>query len=121
MPLSLGYAPVKALFKELDLAKFWQRIERHSSREFSLQRIFLLLMADRFLHPASKRGAFLSKDYLFGKADFELHDVYRALPAFAEVSSALQAHLHEATPRKGRRNARPGTRRLSMACASATK
>lgn len=95
-PLSLGYAPVKALLRELEFDRFWRRYERRSSREFSLRKIFLLLVTDRFLHPSSKRSAFLAKDELFEKTDFELHDIYRALPEFAEASSALQTHLHEA-------------------------
>lgn len=95
----LGHAPLKTLLGELGMPAFWSREQRKLDVDYSLQQVFLLLVADRFLDPHSKRGAFERRDALFEEFDFELHDVYRALRVFAELSSSLQAWLHAAVER----------------------
>lgn len=98
-PYSLGYAPVKALLRELGVPDFWRRAQRRLKTDYPLAKIFLLLVSDRFLHPCSKRAAFSFKELYFERFDFELHDVYRALRDFGDLSVDLQAYLYDAVQR----------------------
>ena len=72
-----GYGILKELYRQLELDRFWNWKTRNLSIEFSVDKIFRLLVFSRILRPASKKGTFDQKDFYFEDfGDFSLDDVY---------------------------------------------
>lgn len=91
-----GYGILKALYKELELDKFWNWKTRGRRMRFSTDQICRLLVFARALHPGSKRHTLRNKDVYFEPfEDFSLDDIYHALDIIAEHQEALQKWIFE--------------------------
>ena len=81
---NIGYGILKALYKELELDKFWNWKTRHLSIDYSIDKIFRLLVFSRILYPGSKKKAYDRRNIFFeGFNGFCLDDVYYSLDIIA--------------------------------------
>lgn len=88
---NVGYGILKALYKELELDKFWSWKTRGKRTKFSTDQIFRLLAFSRALNPGSKKYTLDNKDFFFEPFDgFSLDDIYHALDIIAENQNELQ-------------------------------
>lgn len=93
---NVGYLPLKLLYRELQLDKFWNWKSRGRKMQFSTDQIFRLLTFSRALNPGSKRYTLNNKDYFFEPFDgMSLDDIYHALDVIAEHQKALQEWIYE--------------------------
>lgn len=92
---NLGYAIPKKIYSTLQLREFFAQKQRGLPIEFNLNSIFSLLVFNRFMFPASKKGAFERKEIFFEACDFSLDDVYRSLDYFAKYSNEIQQHVYQ--------------------------
>ena len=92
---NLGYAVIKRIYSILGINSFLQNKQKHLNIEYNLNRIFSLLVYNRFLFPSSKKKAFDNRDFFFETYDFSIDDLYRSLDYFARYSEQLQKYLHE--------------------------
>jgi transposase len=90
-----GYVVFSKVYHELEIDKFLKNARRHENFKFNTDAIMRLLVYARLLCPGSKRATMLNRDIFFDHFNFSLDDVYRALTHFAQISEALQQHLHE--------------------------
>ncbi len=89
-----GYRFIEAIYEELQLEEFFNRIDFQGS--YSLYEVFAFLIYQRILNPQSKRASFQAIDKFYNKRfDFSLADVYRALDKFSDISIELQVHLNQ--------------------------
>lgn len=93
---NVGYGILKAIYKELELDRFWNWKTRGRKMGFSVDLIFRLLTFARAMNPGSKRYTLNNKDYFFEPFDgFTLDDIYHALDVIAEHKDALQQWIFE--------------------------
>ena len=93
---NVGYGIFKALYKELQLDKFWNWKMRNSNAKFSTDQIFRLLVISRVLNPGSKKYTLENKDFFFEPFEgFSLDDIYHALDAIAVHKNELQKWIFE--------------------------
>lgn len=93
---NVGYAILKALYKQLEIDKFWNWKTRNLSVKFSVDQIFRLLVFSRILCPASKKGTYDHRDFFFEDfGDFSLDDVYHALDIICDNNEALQKWIYD--------------------------
>ena len=91
-----GYGVLKALYKQLELDKFWNWKTRNLSIRYSVDKIFRLLVFSRILMPASKKGTFDDRGFYFEDfGDFSLDDVYHALDIICENNVSLQKWIYD--------------------------
>lgn len=94
------FAILKALYRQLELDKFWNWNTRNLHIQFSVDQIFLLLVFSRIIHPASIKGTFDSRHLYFEDfGDFSLDDIYHALDIICENSAALQKWIFDHSDR----------------------
>ncbi len=88
---NVGYGVLKQLYKSLEIDKFWNWKTRNLSIEFSVDKIFRLLVFSRILIPASKKGTYDRRDFYFEDfGDFSIDDIYHALDIICANNEALQ-------------------------------
>ena len=93
---NVGYGVLKALYKQLELDKFWNWKTRNLSIRYSVDKIFRLLVFSRILMPASKKGTFDDRGFYFEDfGDFSLDDVYHALDIICENNVSLQKWIYD--------------------------
>ena len=93
---NVGYGILKALYKELELDKFWNWKTRGKRIKFSTDQIFRLLTFSRALNPGSKKYSLDTKDFFFEPFDgFSLDDIYHSLDVIAENKEELQKWIFE--------------------------
>jgi len=93
---NVGYGVLKAIYKELELDRFWNWKTRGRKMEFSTDQIFRLLTFARALNPGSKRNTLNNRDYFFEPFEgFTLDDVYHALDVIAEQKDDLQQWIFD--------------------------
>lgn len=93
---NIGYGILKALYKELELDKFWNWKTRHLSIDYSIDKIFRLLVFSRILYPGSKKKAYDRRNIFFeGFNGFCLDDVYYSLDIIARNQEALQKWIFD--------------------------
>ncbi len=93
---NVGYGIIKALYKQLELDRFWKKFSKYSKAEYDLEMIFRLLVFSRVLFPASKKKTYENRGIYFEKFDgFSLDDVYHALSDIAKHKEALQKWLFD--------------------------
>ena len=91
---NLGYVVLKTLYLDLELDKFWSRNTRDRKIEFSVDRIFRLLVFSRVLFPGSKRYTYDNRKMFFEPMDdFTLDDIYHSLDIIALNKEKLQDWL----------------------------
>ena len=93
---NVGYGIIKALYKKLELDKFWNWKTRGKKTKFSTDQIFRLLTFSRALNPGSKKYTLENKDFFFEPFDgFSLDDIYHSLDIIAENQNDLQQWIYE--------------------------
>lgn len=93
---NVGHGVLKALYKQLEIDKFWNWKTRDLSIRYSVDQIFRLLVFSRILAPASKKGTFDGRDFYFEHfGDFSLDDVYHALNVICANKEALQKWIYD--------------------------
>ena len=93
---NVGYGIFKALYKMLDLDKFWNWKTRGKKTKFSTDQIFRLLTFSRALNPGSKKYTLENKDFFFEPFNgFSLDDIYHALDIIAANQDDLQKWVFE--------------------------
>ena len=93
---NVGYGVLKALYKELEMDRFWNWKTRGKKTKFSTDQIFRLLTFSRALNPGSKKHTLDTKDFFFEPFnDFSLDDIYHALDIIAENQTDLQKWVFE--------------------------
>lgn len=90
---NVGYVLLYSIYKELKLDLFWKNKSLHLNVQFDLEAVFRLLVFARVLYPESKKATFEHKHMFFGKFDFQLFDIYRALDIFAKEEKELQTWI----------------------------
>ena len=93
---NVGYGILKALYKDLELDRFWNWKTRGKRTQFSTDQIFKLLTFSRTMNPGSKKYTLDNKGFFFEPFDgFSLDDIYHALDIIAENQEALQQWIFE--------------------------
>ena len=93
---NVGYGIIKALYKKLELDKFWNWKTRGKKTKFSTDQIFRLLTFSRALNPGSKKYTLENKDFFFEPfGGFSLDDIYHSLDIIAENQNDLQQWIYE--------------------------
>lgn len=93
---NVGYSVLKAVYKQLELDKFWKHKLRNTAIKYDLEAVFRLLVFSRILYPASKLETFQTKDVYFEKMNgFSEKDVYKALDFFDEYNEELQKWIYD--------------------------
>lgn len=90
---NVGYAILTELYKELQLDVFWNNVASSLKIGYDLESIFRLLVFSRILYPNSKKATYMHRDIFFGKFDFQLNDVYRALDIISKEEKSLQTWI----------------------------
>ena len=91
---NLGYVVPKRICNLLGINTFFQSKQRHLAIEYNLNKVFSLLIFNRFLFPSSIKKAYDSRKVFFETFDFSPDDVYRSLDYFSQYSQLLQKHLY---------------------------
>ena len=93
---NVGYGIIKAIYKELELDRFWNWKTRGKRMQFSTDQIYRLLTFSRIMNPGSKKYTLENKDFFFEPFDgFSLDDVYHALDIIAENQEYLQKWIYD--------------------------
>ena len=92
---NLGYAAILKIYHELELDRFLNNKSRHQGFQYNTNSIMAMLVISRLLSPGSKKKAFEEKGRYFERFNFSLHDVYRALSHFADISNDVQRHIND--------------------------
>lgn len=93
---NVGYGIFKELYKELELDKFWNWKCSNLSLDYSIDKIFRLLVFSRLLFPASKKKTFEQRNIFFENFEgFNLDSVYYALDIIAKNQNSLQKWIFE--------------------------
>ena len=88
---NVGYIALKRIYDAIDFASFFKPIQIKKSCDYSLNKIFQLLVFSRILFPASKKETFDSKDVFFQPFQhFSLKDLYRSLDDFSVMKSQME-------------------------------
>lgn len=90
-----GYLFLQAIYHELKLDKVCQDISRNYEFEYDLNDILSRLLYLRVLHPASKKGTFEHSKDLLEPANFQSHQIYRALGVLAEQSDYIEEMVYK--------------------------
>lgn len=91
---NLGYAIPKSVYTLLGIRAFFQARQKSLNIKYNLNKIFSLLVFNRFLFPSSKKKAYDTRHVFFESFNFSLDDVYRSLDYFSRYSEPLQQHLY---------------------------
>ena len=96
---NIGYLFLQQIYYDLGLPSICSAITKRHSFEYDLNAILSRLIYGRILYPSSKRSCFEQSKTLVESADFDLHQVYRALSVLAEESDEIQAGLYKTSKR----------------------
>jgi len=91
---NIGYAALSVLYHQLEIDSFLNNRRRSKKFEANLNSIFKLLVFNRSLFPASKKGAWEHRGLFFEDTTYSLEAVYRSLDYFLQWRPALLKHLH---------------------------
>lgn len=100
---NVGYLFLQQIYYDLGLPNICARITKRHSFEYDLDSILSRLVYGRILYPSSKRSCFEQSASLMEPADFDLHQIYRALSVLAEESDEIQADLYKNSKRLTKR------------------
>ena len=93
---NVGYGIFKELYRQLELDRFWNWKCRDLSLDYSIDKIFRLLVFSRLLFPASKKKTFEQRNLFFESFEgFNLDSVYYALDIIARNQNSLQKWIFD--------------------------
>ena len=88
-----GYLFLQDIYYKLGLDKICTAIKSRHDFDYNLNSILSRLLYTRILYPSSKLSAYKDSQCFIEQADFELHQIYRALSVLAEESEYIQSRL----------------------------
>ena len=91
---NIGYAALSVLYHQLGIDSFLNNRRRSKKFEANLNSIFKLLVFNRALFPASKKGAWEHRGLFFEDTTYSLEAVYRSPDYFLQWRPVLLKHLH---------------------------
>lgn len=94
---NVGYLFLQKIYYDLHIPNLCKQIAKSHAFSYDLDSILSRLVYERILHPCSKRSCFEMASDLFESANFQLHQIYRALSVIAQESDQIQASLYEAS------------------------
>lgn len=92
-----GYLFLQKIYHELGLPGICREISRKYKFEYDLNEIFSKLVFARILYPSSKRQTLEDTKRFLEPADFDLHQVYRALEVLAKEKDTIQSRIYKAS------------------------
>jgi len=99
-----GYLFLEKLYNELGLHQICQSIKSNSRIEYDLNSIVSRLLYTRILCPGSKKNAFELSQSFIEPANFDLHQIYRALDVLQKNSEMIQAEVYKNSVKQTKRN-----------------
>ncbi len=105
--MNYGYIIILKIFYELGLDRFLVNRRQDTKIKCDTSAIMKLLVISRILSPGSKKKAFEQRQRYFDfdkKIGFDLMDIYRTLPHFAELSADIQLQIHQRITKNYTRN-----------------
>ena len=91
----IGHFFLTGLYHGLGLDKLSQNISAKHKFKYDLDAILSMLVYARILFPGSKRASVIDSKQLYGIAQVEGHQVYRALDVLALHSNEIQAEIYK--------------------------
>lgn len=94
--LNIGTALIRAVWKDLNMPQLFRYLQSKTQIEYPYEKTSFLLVADRFLNPASKLRTYERKgNHIVDFSDVDqLNDVYRVLDRLHEDKKNIVRHLN---------------------------
>ena len=102
---NIGYAYLKAIFKELDINSVLKNKQYSSNIKYSLSRACELLTYSRILDPGSIKYTYEHKNQFFEPFDLSLDDLYRCLNPLLDCKEDIFKTIWENTKEEYHRDA----------------
>lgn len=102
---NIGYAYLKAIFQELNIAKVLKNKQYSIDIEYSLSKACELLTYSRILNPGSIKYTYEHKNQFFEPFDLSLDDLYRSLKPMLNCKEELFKTIWDSTKEKYKRDA----------------
>lgn len=102
---NVGYAYLKAIFKELDINSVLKSKQYSSNMEYSLSKVCELLTYSRILDPGSIKYTYEHKNQFFEPFDLSLDDLYRSLKPLLDCKENIFKTIWENTKNTYNRDA----------------
>ena len=102
---NIGYAYLKAIFKDLDIDLILKSKKYSSKIEFSLSKACELLTYSRILDPGSIKYTYEHKNQFFEPFDLSIDDLYRSLKPMLDCKEEIFKTIWENTKDKYNRDA----------------
>lgn len=102
---NIGYAYLKAIFKELDINSVLKNKQYSSNIEYSLSKACELLTYSRILDPGSIKYTYEHKNQFFEPFDLSLDDLYRCLNPLLDCKEDIFKTIWENTKEEYHRDA----------------
>lgn len=91
---NLGYLYPKNILFSLGIKDICQQISRQRKFHFDLTSIICDLVTTRIIYPGSKRSSFKDAHHFLDIPPYQLEDIYRSLPVFAEERYLIEKELY---------------------------
>ncbi len=102
---NIGYAYLKAIFKELDIDNILKKKQYASKIEYCLSKCCELLTYSRILAPGSIKYTYEHKNQFFEPFDLSIDDLYRCLKPLLDCKEDIFKIIWENTKEKYKRDA----------------
>lgn len=99
-----GYLYIKNILCSIGLKRICNEIQERYKIQFSLFDILCDLVCTRIIEPCSKKSSFEFKKHLLHQSNYELEDIYRALPILAKERYTIENALYQQSGKKYPRN-----------------
>ena len=103
---NVGYFALKEIYKELELDKFFQAINKKMKIGYSLNKNMELLAFSRILYPGSKKSTYENRDIFFEGFDKGItkDSIYDCLTVFAKYKEKIEKLIFAKTKDKYQRD-----------------
>ncbi len=95
--LSSGYLFLQKIYHELGLPSICKQISKDYKFEYDLNEILSKLIYARVLYPSSKKHTLADAKGFLEPANFELHQIYRALEVLAKENDRIQSEVYRSS------------------------
>lgn len=102
---NIGYAYLKKIFQDLDIASVLKSKQYSSKIEYSLPKACELLTYSRIINPGSIKYSFEHKNQFFEPFDLSLDDLYRSLKSMLDCKDEIFKIIWDNTKDKYNRDA----------------
>lgn len=101
---NIGYLYLKSILKSLGISDICGSISQRYQFKFELCDILCDLVSTRIIFPGSKRSSYDDSHHFIEPPEYELHDVYRALPILSKERYYIESELYKAGKKRYNRN-----------------